>query len=118
MANLTLAVSEGTLTDHPMELHEASVTMERWRYLVSCCQYHDAHSFGVALMNSEAEFSDCYFFRNGEDGCNVGGALAQVRLQNCRLGRDLILNESCCDGNCTEYQTIIPLAYMSTMGHL
>ena len=29
LENITLAVSEGTLTDHVMELHEASVAMER-----------------------------------------------------------------------------------------
>ncbi|EKX55375.1 hypothetical protein GUITHDRAFT_99158 [Guillardia theta CCMP2712] len=100
LENLTLAVSEGTLTDHAMELHEASVTMESCdvyggtaalfansnsKIAATHCQYHDAHSFGVALMNSEAEFLDCYFFRNGEDGCNIGGSAAKLELQNCRI---------------------------------
>jgi hypothetical protein len=101
LTDIGLCVEEGALMHHALHVDEGGeITLEGCEvfgglYACFACseskihakqsRFHSALSFGVTLLNSSANFYDCFIFRNKEDGFNICGGTSKAYFSRSRL---------------------------------
>jgi hypothetical protein len=100
LTDIGLCVEEGALMHHALHVDGGEVTLEGCEvfgglYACFACseskinamqsRFHSALSFGVTLLNSSANFHDCFIFRNKEDGFNICGGTSKAHFYRSRV---------------------------------
>ena len=100
LKNIGLCVEEGALMHHALHIDGGEVDMDACEifgglYACFACsgstltanqsRFHSAYSFGVTCLNSNANLTDSFCFRNQEDGFNISGGTSKATFYRCRI---------------------------------